>query len=429
MITSAIGKLFLKAYNQKYKQHYDARTFFDEVYFPLFFDSNKYMQWVQNSPFVQMKSGQKVEKLSKEERLEKLENLHEKVASGAVDASVAIGYAASEEKEYATTSGQVTNIPLSISEEDVYLSWIGSSLGIGLQGGLSILFSDESILLAIFEGWQVYRKVLNTNDKLKGNQIGTWNGQWLAHRFSSDFVEEQPMANFEPFETKSDTLNVKTQSWTKVLLKLAQNYQSFQMTGYVYNLGQTNTTIGFIPFILPEIKRPSDLYKKMFGIAKAKVAEPFWGTEFGFRTCCQSGAIGVSAMAPKGVKKFIQEAVVPKLKKENEKQELTYHTYLIWILAMLNNEQLWDLSHEFAETLHDYIHQDEKKLSKQKTNQVENVLKSTNKKTFIDALVDIAKDATDKESISSIAKEVNSMPTDNVPYFLTLIRFNYASLM
>ena len=71
MITATIGRLFLDAYNKKYGKNYDAKTFFVEVYHPLFFDSNKYLQWVQNSPFVQMKKGQKVETLSKEERRER----------------------------------------------------------------------------------------------------------------------------------------------------------------------------------------------------------------------------------------------------------------------------------------------------------------------------------------------------------------------
>lgn len=428
MITTVIGKIFLSAYNQRYKQHYDAQTFFDDVYFPLFFDSNKYMQWVQNSPFVQMKSGQKVDKLTALERKEKLSALHEKIADGAVDASVAIGYAASESKEFATTSGQVTDIDFSISPEDVYYSWIGSGLGIGLQGGYSILFSESDILLDIFEGWQLYRILLEKNEKLKGNQIGTWNGQWLTHRYDS-FIEGQPMANFDPFEVKNDQVSIKTQSWTKLLIGLAKRYKSFQMIGYVYSFGQMNTTVGFIPFILSEIRRPIDLYKTYFGMSHSSEAETLWGTEFGFKTCCQSGAIGVKAMAPKGVLKYVKDGVLPKLKKENEKQELIYQTYIIWILAMLNNEQLWDLSQEFAQVLHDYISQDSKKLNKQKTNQVEAVLKSTTKKTFIDSLVDIVKDTSNKESISSIAKEVNAMPTDNVPYFLTLVRFNYVSLI
>lgn len=39
MITAAIGKIFLDAYNEKYDTNYDAKTFFVEVYHPLFFDS------------------------------------------------------------------------------------------------------------------------------------------------------------------------------------------------------------------------------------------------------------------------------------------------------------------------------------------------------------------------------------------------------
>ena len=53
MIAATIGRKFLLAYNRKFGTHYDAKTFFTEQYFPLFFDHEKYMQWVTNSPFVQ----------------------------------------------------------------------------------------------------------------------------------------------------------------------------------------------------------------------------------------------------------------------------------------------------------------------------------------------------------------------------------------
>lgn len=43
MITSNIGKIFLDAYNEKYGTSYDARTFFLEQFYPLFFDQNKYI--------------------------------------------------------------------------------------------------------------------------------------------------------------------------------------------------------------------------------------------------------------------------------------------------------------------------------------------------------------------------------------------------
>ena len=50
MITSNIGKIFLDAYNEEYGTSYDARTFFLEQFYPLFFDQNKYMMTAGNSP-------------------------------------------------------------------------------------------------------------------------------------------------------------------------------------------------------------------------------------------------------------------------------------------------------------------------------------------------------------------------------------------
>ena len=81
------------------------------------------MMWAQNSPFVQMKKGQTPETLTSTERLEKLENLHQKVDQGDRDASIAIGFPASEDKEFATTSGLVTDIEIEIPNEDVYYTW------------------------------------------------------------------------------------------------------------------------------------------------------------------------------------------------------------------------------------------------------------------------------------------------------------------
>ena len=203
MITATIGKIFLDAYNKKYGTQYDAKTFFVEVYYPLFFDSNKYLQRVLNSPFVQTKNGQKVETLTSNERKEKLQDFIKKVEDcREPDASIALGYPASEEKEFATTSGQVTNMNMPTGKDDIFLSWLGSSLGVGLQGGLSILFFHAEILLDLYEGWRLYRSTLTENETLKGNQVNTWNGQWLAHRYDTkSFHHEQPMAGFTPFET------------------------------------------------------------------------------------------------------------------------------------------------------------------------------------------------------------------------------------
>lgn len=430
MITATIGKIFLEAYNKKYGTKYDAKTFFVEVYYPLFFDSNKYLQWVQNSPFVQMEKGQKVETLTQAERKEKLQKFIQKVEDcNKPDASIAPGFPASEEKEFATTSGQVTNLNLATGKDDIFLSWIGSSLGVGLQGGLSILFPEPVILLDLFEGWRLYRKVIGENDKLRGNQVNTWNGQWLAHRYSKDFRQVQPMTDFTPFETTNDGMSVVTQSWTKVLIGISRQFDNPKMMGYVYNLGQTNTTIGFIPFSLEHIRRPIQLYAKLFNAEEGKKAEDLWGTENGFRACCQLGAIGIEAMQPKGLRQYMkaEKDKTVRLPKYDDKQIINFHSYQIWLLAMLNNDELWTKSIEFAQTLQSHT---EKSKNGKTTNsrQIDAVLSATNKKTFIEALTTIASESADVNGLVEMAQIINQMPNDNVPYLLTLIRFQYATL-
>ena len=431
MITATIGKIFLEAYNEKFNKHYDAKSFFVEVYHALFFDSNKYLQWVQNSPFVQMEKGQKVETLTQAERKEKLQKFIQKVEDCIKpDASIAPGFPASEEKEFATTSGQVTNLDFSTTKDDIYLSWLGSSLGVGLQGGLSILFSDKQILLDLFDGWRLYRKIINENDKMKGNQVNTWNGQWLAHCYDQgNFYIDQPMAGFNPFESTKDGMNVATQSWTKVIIGISRQFNRPKIMGYVYNLGQTNTSVGFIPFSLDHIRKPIQLYTKLFGVDEGRKAEGLWGTEKGFRACCQKGAIGIEAMQPKGLRQYMtaDKDKTVKLPKNDEKQIINFHTYQIWLLAMLNNEELWTKSKEFAQTLQTYVNKD-KKLSTKRGNLVKNILTATSKKTFLLALSEIASDIESFSLIDENAKIIHMMPTDNVPYYLTLIRFHYAGL-
>ena len=430
MITATIGKIFLEAYNKKHGTNYDAKSFFVDVYYPLFFDSNKYLQWVTNSPFVQMKKGQKVETLTSDERKEKLQEFIAKVdESKSPDSSITPGFPASEEKEFATTSGQVTNMDLSVSKDDYYLAWIGSSLGIGLQGGLSILFSNSEILLDIFEGWKLYRKALDKNQKLKGNQVNTWNGQWLTHRYDKgNYYAEQPMAGFNPFETSKDgMMSIATQTWTKLLIGITRQFSSPKMMGYVYNFGQTNTTLGFIPFNLEHIKRPIELYQRLFSEEEGRKAEELWGTEKGFRACCQKGAIGIEAMQPKGLKQYMTSDKGVKLPKYDEKQIISFHTYQIWLLAMLNNQEMWDKSLEFAKALKSYA-ESGKKGRTTNSRQIDEVLGATNKRSFMEALSNIASDISGIETIQEIAMTVNSMPTDNVPYFLTLVRFHAAAL-
>ena len=427
MVTTNIGKIFLQAYNVKYEKNYTAKEFFDKVFFPLVLDSPKYLQWVQNSPFVQMKQGQRVETLTSEERREKLSEFYQKILMGSQDASVALGYAASEEKGFATTSGQVTNMELSITAEDVYLSWIGACLGLGVKGGISILFDQPALLLDIFEGWAVYRKLLDEVPSLKGNQLSSaWNAQWLIHKYSRLFNPKNPFAHLDPYEEKAGVMGIKVESWTLLLIRICQHYTNPKVLGYVYGFGQMNTTIGFIPFVLSQIRRPFDFYDRLFQMEREK-AEPLWGTAFGLQKACERGVVGLSAMEPKGLRDYILAKKMPKYKQENQQQTILFHTYITWIIAMLNNEELWAKALEFATVLQNFS-TGNKQGKTSNSRKVDEVLKATNKKNFIESLVEIVGNSTEVDVITKIASLVNTMPTENVPYFLTLVRFRYAEI-
>lgn len=438
MITSNIGKIFLDAYNEKYGTSYDARTFFLEQFYPLFFDQNKYMMTAGNSPLENPKlswddmiKGKKPFETSEQRKI-RFEKLIKKIEESEADASIARGYASLDVT--ATTSGQVTDLKLPNSQEEIYTSWIGDALGIGVQGGFSILFSNKEILLDIFEGWKLYRTSLNETTMLKGNQINTWNGQWLSHYYDPrEYNADMPLAGYNPFNVNKDgIISIDTQTWTKILIGISKKYRNAQILGYIYSIGQTNTTIGFIPFDLTQIRRPIHLYEKIFGMSNGRNAESLWGTAIGFKTACTYGAIGIKAMEPKGLRDYVYSKgdKVPKQPKtpKNEDEQINFNVYKIWILAMLNNDELWEKSQELAELLNEASSDKDKSISTKRKNLVETMLNATNKKQFIAAAAEVVSFIGKIDEFKGIVKEIHGMPTDNVPYFLTLLRFQYKTL-
>ena len=120
----------------------------------------------------------------------------------------------------------------------------------------------------------------------------------------------------------------------------------------------------------------------------------------------------------KGIKKI-------SYKEGDEEQRITYYTYLIWILAMLNNEDLWEKSREIAQMLHTYVLGD-KKSNMTRRNQVNKILETNSRMIFLNELQQIIPQIPDIKFAEDIGKLIHSMPVDNIPYFLTLVRFNYA---
>ena len=191
----------------------------------------------------------------------RFEKLIKKIEESEADASIARGYASLDVT--ATTSGQVTDLKLPNSQEEIYTSWIGDALGIGVQGGFSILFSKKEILLDIFEGWKLYRKCLNETSMLKGNQINTWNGQWLSHYYDPrEYNADMPLAGYSPYNTNKDgIINIDTQTWTKILIGISKKYRNAQILGYIYSIGQAvlnpiavpHKDSAFLPLLIPNI--------------------------------------------------------------------------------------------------------------------------------------------------------------------------------
>ena len=431
MITSNIGKIFLDAYNEKYGTSYDARTFFLEQFYPLFFDQNKYMMTAGNSPLENPKlswddmiKGKKPYE-TPEQRKSRFEKMIKKTDKSEADMSIARGYASLDIA--APTSGQVTNLKLPNSQEESYASWIGDALGVGVQGGFSILFSKKEILLDIFEGWKLYRKCLNETSMLKGNQINTWNGQWLSHYYDPrEYDADMPLAGYSPYNTNKDgIINIDTQTWTKILIAVSKKYRNAQILGYIYSIGKTNKTIGFIPFDLTQIRRPIHLYEKIFGMSNGRNVESLWGTAIGFKTACTYGAIGIKAMEPKGLRDYVYKGKQPKA---HNYDNINYNVYIIWIYAMLNNDELWEKSQELAELLNEASSDKDKSISTKRKNLVETMLNATNKKQFIAAAAEVVSFIGKIDEFKGIVKEIHGMPTDNVPYFLTLLRFQYKTL-
>lgn len=437
MITTLVGKTFLKAYNQKYNKDYSAKEFFEKEYYELFFNHPKYMQWVTNSPFVQMKKGQKPHLLSVEERIEKLEDLHTKAEDNVPDASFAIGFPAAESKDFASTSGQVSDMEIETSKEEVYLSWIGGGLGVGVAGGLNILINDTDILLETYKGWKFYRKYLNdpSLDKLRGNQINSWNGQWLTYKLGNQYKKEFSFLDLEQqqiFKVSSSLAEVDTVNWSNLFFSLSNRYNERTLNTYIYSFGQTNKTIGFIPMYLKEGRRLKDVFKQLFHTESDFEIKDFQSL-FGMhiKRACELGNIGLHALRPKDLNKYIDESKnisFSKDEKKRKEQISIYKSYKTWLTAMIskNKEELLEYTSDLAKLILRYRSNAKGTTGTNLINK--ELFAAKTKKAFIESLTVMIPvlDENDIIELKKLKDEVHLMTNEEFGYFSTLLKFDYA---
>ena len=428
MVTTVIGNMFLEAYNEKFKTSFDAKTFFVEKFHKMFFDHDKHMMYVTNSPFVQKLPKEescimgKAEFESKEKRQERLEILLEKIRNNEADSSIAVGYPASD--IYRDSSSQVPYIKRKTSEEEMFSSWIGAALGVNVSG-ITAFFFDKQLLLDIFDGWQWYRKALNDTRLLKGKQINSWNAHWLLYRYDSlDYdSEENPLDSMDCIEECEHLLRIKSIPWTFLFIRLAEHRHDEQIMAYLCRLGKMNETFGFVQFYLRQILRPVEMYKFLFGTDDVKEAENLWGTEVGFEVACGAGVIGVKAMQPKGLEAFLFPGKENRMLNENNK--INYQTYISFIMAMLNEKELWGKTQEMAELLHQVSVNEVGSISTKRHNLVKNLLESKTKVQFLDAVAELSPYIKDKDVLREYVKDVTCMSKDNLALFFSLLRVQF----
>ena len=458
MYTSVVGKTFIKEYNRRNRTDYSAREFFDIEIFEQIFNHKRYLLWAGNSPFVQGLSKKKPF-FEQSERLQKLIKLHDKIGSGERDASIALGFPASENKGFATTSGLVTDLEMPSDDEDVYLSWIGGTLSLGVAGGYTILFDDPEITYSTFEGWKHYRRLLNDPlfEKLPPYKLTTWNGQWLSYRYDEEFDERFNFMILERdgiFTTSEKGIAVNTVSWSKLFFSLSTFLEIESSTAYIFSLGSTNKTVGFIPFQFQSGRNLISVYQKLFGkeehrINRTSEFESYFGRHI--KRACEMGSIGLHALRPESLKNYFgdknnlkfyspktdqkqsetEEEFLIRLEKETAKSKaiiISYQTYKTWLVAMLskNKTDISDYSRDIAQALVRY-RAGGRKLDRK--NLLEKEFFQTNKIKMLGALSKIVNndevEQDIKDKMNSLRDQVHFLSKEDFSYFITLLKFDY----
>lgn len=444
MYTSYIGRRLLALYNERRGSTLTAREFFEQKMYPRFFSSTPYLQWIPSSPFAQdLNKDEKVLVLAGHNSYEiKLGKLHEKINGDASpDASFAVGFPAAGVE--GTTSGQVSGVGPVVSADELYCSWIGGGLGVGVGGGLSLLLDEDEVLWTLYQSWPYYRTFLDQRQpSLKGNQIDTWNGQWLTYAFGDGFNPAHPadgLPGFKQSET-AGVVSLDTVEWAQVLFALAERFGR-DLTAYVYGFGKSNRTIGFVPLRLAKISRMWELEDSLFILSDTLKSEgrsqllKLYATQYSFAYACQQGAIGVAALKPEKIQDYIGE------NQKSEKSLLTsagkpsihFALYQIWIIAMLDKPGILEAADKLAHTLLNFA-QANKRATKENTKAVQTLWKAKGRKAFVDALIDILGilDRQQGQQIITQLEEAvahaHALPFDQVPYFVTLTHFRYLAI-
>lgn len=421
MYTSYIGAKFLEIYNRRESKNYSAEEFFDKVLFPIFFGDERHLMHVSNSPFFQKPSDKDLKGSGLTKSEYQYQRLREKIANIAetgADMSFYVGFTANGPDQ--TTSGQVTSLFPELTGDELYASWIGNALAIRVEGSQCLLIDSESVLWHLFEGWKTYRKYMQPVKGMEGRQIETWNGYWLA---KGDLTK----APSPP--VKGGKLD--TYPWLEVIARLLDWHGGTEMPVYVFSLGQTNTTYGFITIHLPELQRLQDARHALRQslVSKAESDASFWEhytPELSLRDVCQLGELGLRGLRPQDYGKIMEEKfTAPKINDKNSNLFLNIET---WLIAMLNNKtELQKLAADLASELRAAEEaKSARSRSKVTDTEAKALFEARGLTSFINALADFVEQYHKGAAVSkSVVDQTLRIPIDQFPLFKALLRFEY----
>jgi len=298
-----------------------------------------------------------------------------------------------------------------------------------------MLIDEPEVLWKLYEGWAIYRKFIEERPNLKGNQIDTWNGKWITHALRPDFDPKRPLDFFSLNPTEKDGIqSILTEDWVQVIYALARKYGKAgkSVMAYVYNLAQTNKTIGFVPVLLPEVAEIYDLTDRFFeytpAVPNQEALLSLYKTHFGFARACTLGSIGLHAIAPAKLRDYLPSKEAKAYSLKTEEAKINLQLYKIWIIAMLNNEALYELANRTAQALHDFQRGAER-MKSNRSREVESLLKEGRLKSFIEQLNNImVEDCSNKEIFQQVVQNSIKMPVGDFPLFVTLVRFQLTFL-
>jgi hypothetical protein len=140
--------------------------------------------------------------------------------------------------------------------------------------------------------------------------------------------------------------------------------------------------------------------------------------------------IGLRSFEPKDLKKYMPgksgSNEMQKFK-DDEKSQINYSLYILWVIAMLNNKNFLDLAKKAAHAFREY-EKGGKPGTTKRDNEIKELLSSRNRKELIDRLTRLVEeDPKTSEICNTIVHELmENIAPDNVPLFVTLMRFMYA---